>query len=165
MTFWRDSSLVWIGTMLAAAMAFVVQVILARHLDLDSFGGINNTYAIASLIGIFGFQGVGEVIMRHPRGVRRSLAIQAFLVLFTLASLLAVATVRIFEAAGVDATLMLAFIPFVVVHVGLLAGMVDAQIGHRTLGIATWPTLLQAGRLVGLLVVIAIGGSLFSHRK
>ena len=159
MTFWRDSSLVWIGTMLAAALAFVVQVILARHLDLASFGEMTNTYAIASLIGIFGFQGVGEVIMRHPGHVRRAFAIRSFLTLFSLASLLAIAVVLLFEASGVDSVLMLAFVPFVIVHVGLLAGMVDAQIGHRPLGIAAWPTLLQVGRLIGLLIVIAIGGS------
>ena len=159
MTFWRDSSLVWIGTLLAAALAFTVQVLLARHLGVASFGAMTNCYAIASLIGIFGFQGVGEVIMRLPTDLRRSMVIRAFLVLFTLASLLALLTVLFVEPIGVEMGLMLAFLPFAIVHVGLLAGMVDAQIAHRSLGIAAWPALLQLGRLLGLVAVIAIGGS------
>lgn len=153
MNWWKSSSLVWLGTLAAAALAFGVQVILARRLSIDAFGAVTNGYAIASLVGIFGFQGIGEVLMRHPSGLGGRPVLGAFAGLFGLALLLAVGLVAWTRPAGVDPLLLLAFVPFAVVHVGLLAGMVDSQMSHRPVGMALWPSILQVGRLLPLPLV------------
>ena len=154
---WRQSSLVWGGTLIAAAIAFVVQVMLARHLGTTRFGAFSNTYAIASLIGIFGFQGVGEVMMRHPGRIDRSAATKAFLVMFGVGMAIATCWYLFTDLEPGDCSLALAFIPFTLLHIGLLAGMVGAQIRGRSVWIASWPMILQIGRLLPLLVVTLVG--------
>ena len=79
MTVWRQSGLVWFGALIAAGMALLTQILLARHFDTALFGAISYAYAIAILISTFAFQGIGEVAIRHqgrldPRHCLRSAA-------------------------------------------------------------------------------------------
>ena len=65
MTVWRQSGLVWFGALIAAGMALLTQILLARHFDTALFGALSYAYAIAILISTFAFQGIGEVAIRH----------------------------------------------------------------------------------------------------
>lgn len=156
---WRESGIVWGGTIVAAALALAIQLILARHLSPAGFGSFSNIYVIATLVGIFGFQGIGEITMRHPGGIRRRTAIRALFVMSALGMGGAGAWLAFADIGSGDWTLLLAFLPFTIVHVGLLAGMVGSQVRRRSNWIAAWPAILQAGRLLPLIALVLAGGT------
>ena len=70
MTVWRQSGLVWLGALIAAGMALLTQVLLARHFDTEVFGAISYAYAMAILISTFGFQGIARRTLWNPTGQR-----------------------------------------------------------------------------------------------
>ncbi|MCP3860508.1 MAG: hypothetical protein GY704_12730, partial [Phycisphaeraceae bacterium] len=56
MALWRQSGTVWFGAVAAAGLALLTQILLARHLDDETFGALSNAYAIAILVATFAFQ-------------------------------------------------------------------------------------------------------------
>ena len=159
MTVWRQSGLVWFGALIAAGMALLTQILLARHFDTALFGAISYAYAIAILISTFAFQGIGEVAIRHqgrldPRHCLRSAA-----GLFAVATLGALAWILAVENPETEPVLLGSFLPFAVVQIGLIAGMIAFQIDRKTIGIALWPVGFQSVRLTVVIGIVLLGGA------
>ena len=159
MTVWRQSGLVWFGALIAAGMALLTQILLARHFDTALFGALSYAYAIAILISTFAFQGIGEVAIRHqgrldPRHCLRSAA-----GLFAVATLGALAWILAVENPETKPVLLGSFLPFAVVQIGLIAGMIAFQIDRKTIGIALWPVGFQSVRLTVVIGIVLLGGA------
>ena len=159
MTVWRQSGLVWFGALIAAGMALLTQILLARHFDTALFGAISYAYAIAILISTFAFQGIGEVAIRHqgrldPRHCLRSAA-----GLFAVATLGALAWILAVGNPETKPVLLGSFLPFAVVQIGLIAGMIAFQIDRKTIGIALWPVGFQSVRLTVVIGIVLLGGA------
>ena len=159
MTVWRQSGLVWFGALIAAGMALLTQILLARHFDTALFGALSYAYAIAILISTFAFQGIGEVAIRHggrldPRHCLRSAA--GFFAVATLGALAWILAVGNPETKPV---LLGSFLPFAVVQIGLIAGMIAFQIDRKTIGIALWPVGFQSVRLTVVIGIVLLGGA------
>ena len=159
MTVWRQSGLVWFGALIAAGMALLTQILLARHFDTALFGALSYAYAIAILISTFAFQGIGEVAIRHqgrldPRHCLRSAA-----GLFAVATLGALAWILAVGNPETKPVLLGSFLPFAVVQIGLIAGMIAFQIDRKTIGIALWPVGFQSVRLTVVIGIVLLGGA------
>ena len=159
MTVWRQSGLVWFGALIAAGMALLTQILLARHFDTALFGAISYAYAIAILISTFAFQGIGEVAIRHqgrldPRHCLRSAA-----GLFAVATLGVLAWILAVGNPETKPVLLGSFLPFAVVQIGLIAGMIAFQIDRKTIGIALWPVGFQSVRLTVVIGIVLLGGA------
>ncbi len=147
------------GTALAAALAFAVQVALARRLSKEEFGALTAAYLLATVVGFFGFQGVGEIAMRHPRSMDSRRVWGGAGVMFLVGITTTTIWMLTVGLRQVPLPLMAAMLLFAFTHVGLLAGMVAGQIRHDPVAIAGWPVLLQVGRLVPLPLVFLIDAS------
>lgn len=162
MAFLRHSALVWSGTATAALLAFTVQVLIARMTGPAGLAVIGNAYAVASLVGIFGFQGVGELVLRHRRSMPRQPATMAMLAMSLAGAVAATLWASWVELEPETRSLLLWMIPFAVVHVGLLAGMTAAQARFDSTGIALWPVLLQVGRVLPLPLIALLDWPLWT---
>ena len=162
MNVFRRAGLVWAGTLLAAALAFVTQILLARHFETRIYGELSNAYVIAVLVATFGFQGVADVVLRYRGRVslKRVTLACAWLV---VAALIATTTWILFEGNQEQgAGILLAFIPFVVVQGLLFAGMTTFQLRGEYKAIATWPVIQHAGRILVVIGVVLLGTSALS---
>ncbi len=155
MALWRQSGTVWFGAVAAAGLALLTQILLARHLDDETFGALSNAYAIAILVATFAFQGLGEVTLRNLAAVDITRSVVAAGLLLLVGLVASGAWISWSGEAGSTPGLLLAFVPFVIVQAGLTAGMISFQLERRNIGIAAWPVGFQAARLavVGLVVV------------
>lgn len=159
MSLWRQSILTWMGALVAAGLAFATQVCLARHLSPEIFGKVSNGYAISVLVATFGFQGVGEVILRRGKAISPVSCFRSAMIFIAVALSAATIWIGVSDEGRNSTGLMLAFIPFTLIQGGVIAGMIGFQLrGHR-FGIAGWPVGFQAGRLIIVLGIVLVGGS------
>ena len=159
MTVWRQSGLVWLGALIAAGMALLTQVLLARHFDTEVFGAISYAYAMAILISTFGFQGIGEVAIRHQGRLDPARCLRAAAALFTLGLIGALAWILTVGSPDTEPALLALFLPFAIVQIGLIAGMIAFQIDRNTIGIALWPVGFQSVRLAVVIGIVVAGGA------
>ncbi|MDE0888625.1 MAG: hypothetical protein OSA40_04110 [Phycisphaerales bacterium] len=159
MTVWRQSGLVWLGALIAAGMALLTQVLLARHFDTELFGAISYAYAIAILVSTFGFQGIGEVAIRHQGRLDPARCLRAAAALFTLGLIGALVWILTVGSPDTEPALLALFLPFAIVQIGLIAGMISFQMDRNTIGIALWPVGFQGTRLLVVIGIVVAGGA------
>ncbi|MDC0428944.1 hypothetical protein OAL71_00025 [Phycisphaerales bacterium] len=158
MTVWRQSGLVWLGALIAAGMALLAQVLLARHFDAALFGAISYAYAIAILVSTFGFQGIGEVAIRHGGRLDAMQCLRTAVVLFATATIGAVVWILAVGSPDSEPVLLTLFFPFAIIQIGMIAGMIAFQIERHTIGIALWPAGFQGARLAVVIAIVSLGG-------
>ncbi|MAH65559.1 MAG: hypothetical protein CMJ27_04090 [Phycisphaerae bacterium] len=162
MTLWRQSGTVWFGAVAAAGLALFTQILLARNLDDETFGALSNAYAIAMLVATFAFQGLGEVALRNLAAIDVGRCVAAAGSLLLVGLIVSTVWTTWTGEAGSTPGLLLAFVPFVIVHAGLTAGMISFQLDRRNIGIAFWPAGFQATRLAVVGLVIGAGGAVIA---
>ena len=162
MTLWRQSGTVWFGAIAAAGLALLTQILLARNLDDETFGALSNAYAIAMLVATFAFQGLGEVALRNLAAIDVGRCVAAAGSLLLVGLIASTVWTSWTGEAGSTPGLLLAFVPFVIVHAGLTAGMISFQLDRRNIGIAFWPAGFQATRLAVVGLVVVAGGAVIA---
>ena len=153
----HQASLVWGGTISAAACGLGIQILLARNFEPDMYGQIANASALAILVATFAVQGVGDVLMRHNGQTSGRAAFLACATLCAIGLIAAFGWVAISKFERHEPAMLLAFIPFMLIQAVVFGGMISFQLQNHVMGIASWPFMQQGLRLIstGIMVLIS----------
>jgi O-antigen/teichoic acid export membrane protein len=138
-------------------------VIVARVLGVDSFGAFSAVLALVALASPYASLGALNLLVKHVSTGSKSAVVQfsnGVLVTFIIGSafiaLLVVVAPTVAPAGVLAGTVaMVAIADIVAGNLMLIAGSLG-QARERLMSTALYPTLLNAGRLLGLVVVVAL---------